>query len=380
MHAKYRVLGGEDVSHKTEGAFLKASGYQVRDYTVRNSDVAANRPLRTLTDMTFNRAVYKDVKQLVASFRPDVVYVNNTFPALSPSAILAAKSMDIPVVQVLRNYRIGCIAGTTFREGKDCQLCVGRAIPLSGIRHACYRDSRAASTATTLAKMMQSGLGLLNVADAFIAVSEYVKAIAVASGLESDRIVVRPNLVWPDPLKSTQQNGGERSSFVFVGRDSPEKGLHVLLAAAALVPDPALRIDVYGCAQPAGLLDDRVVFHGAVEPAAIAPAMAKALAVVVPSIWPEPFGRVVIEALSCGSPVIASNVGGMADFVGPGVTLVKPNDPRQLALAIVGVLRSTPPERLELSAGARRYYDQAFAPDCWLNATEEVFGGLLASR
>src|SRR5690242_8845021 len=134
MHAKYQVLGGEDVSHRTEVDFLRASGHQVEDVTVANSDFARQGALRTFADLTFNTSVYEETKRVLANFAPDVVYLNNTFPALSPSPAKAARDMGVPVVQVLRNYRVGCIAGTTFRDGHDCKECVGKAIPLSGIR------------------------------------------------------------------------------------------------------------------------------------------------------------------------------------------------------------------------------------------------------
>lgn len=378
LHANYRVLGGEDVSHRTEAAFLEASGYTVKNYTVDNADFADKNAIRGLFDMTFNWQIFYKVRRIIDAFRPDVVYVNNTFPALSPSAIVAAKSKKIPVIQVLRNYRRGCIAGTTFRQGQDCRLCVGKRLPINGVVHSCYRDSRMASTAATLSKMFQESTGILNAADLYIAVSEHVKAIATASGLDSRRIVVRPNLVWPDPAASVDINLENRSPFIFVGRDSQDKGLHVLLEAVSQIPSKNLRLKVYGCSRPDAFDDSRVQFYGAVPPSAIAPAMARALCVVVPSVWPEPFGRVVIEALASGAPVIASRVGGMADFNGPGVTLVRPDDPQELARAISSTLGNPADERRNQSRAARKYYERQFAPERWLESTAAIFDRALA--
>jgi glycosyltransferase involved in cell wall biosynthesis len=378
MHANYRVLGGEDVSHRTEAAFLESSGYTVKSYTVDNADFADRNAVRSLLDMTFNSKVFHNVRRIIDSFEPDLVYVNNTYPALSPSAIVAAKSKKIPVIQVLRNYRKGCIAGTTFRQGQDCQLCVGKKVPLDGVRYSCYRGSKLASGAATLSKVIQEGARIHNVADLYIAVSEHVKTIATSSGVESRRILVRPNLVWPDPAASNDIGRGDRTSFVFVGRDSHDKGLHVLLDAISQIPNRDLRLEVYGCGRPAAFDDGRVEFHGAVPPSAIAPALAKALSVVVPSIWPEPFGRVVIEALASGAPVIASKVGGMADFKGPGVTLVHPDDPQDLARAINSTLANAADEQRKQSQAARKYYERQFAPERWLESTAAIFDRALA--
>lgn len=372
MHAKYQVLGGEDVSHRTEVEFLRASGHQVEDLTVANADFARKGAANSFIDLTFNKSIYEQTKCLMSRFEPDVLYLNNTFPALSPSPLKAAREYRVPIVQVLRNYRMGCIAGTTFREGHDCLKCVGRSIPLSGVRHACYRSSRAASAAVTAAKMIQNASGLSRMADLYIAVSEHVKAIAIASGIEAQRIVVRPNLVWPDPPLVEIEGYKSTAPFIFVGRDTQEKGLHVLLDAIRMIDEPGLKLDVYGCSRPTDYEDHRVVFHGQVEPRIVSEAMPGAASVVVPSIWPEPFGRVVIEALACGSPVIASQVGGMADFNGPGVTLVNPGDAASLAQALLVSLTQTPAESAARRTEAKAYYDREFSSNQWLEATNSI--------
>jgi glycosyltransferase involved in cell wall biosynthesis len=63
--------------------------------------------------------------------------------------------------------------------------------------------------------------------------------------------------------------------------------------------------------------------------------------VVVPSVQPEPFGMVVIEAMALGRPVIASNAGGPAEIISDGSDglLVRPSDPESLSSAIEGLIR-----------------------------------------
>jgi len=64
--------------------------------------------------------------------------------------------------------------------------------------------------------------------------------------------------------------------------------------------------------------------------------------VVVPSVWQEPFGRVALEALMCGTPVVASNRGGLGEIVQDGITgfIVEPK-PKPIADAVVHVLQSS---------------------------------------
>jgi glycosyltransferase involved in cell wall biosynthesis len=74
----------------------------------------------------------------------------------------------------------------------------------------------------------------------------------------------------------------------------------------------------------------------------------------VPSVWPEPFGQVAIEAMACGKPVVASAVGGLADVVVHEETglLVPPGDVAALRAAL-GRLIADPALRERMGAAGR---------------------------
>ncbi|MEW1954966.1 glycosyltransferase [Terrabacter sp. NPDC080008] len=134
----------------------------------------------------------------------------------------------------------------------------------------------------------------------------------------------------------------------FAGRLEPGKGADVLLRAAAL--EPGLRVRLVGDGPERGALEalvrtlgiaDRVELLGSLEPEALAEFYRELDVLAVPSLstssWVEQFGRVAIEAMACGTPVVVSDSGALPEVVGDAALVVAENDPAQLAKALAAV-------------------------------------------
>lgn len=169
----------------------------------------------------------------------------------------------------------------------------------------------------------------------------------------------------------------------------PQKGVDVFVQAAADVlerrPDASLvvvgdgdrRAELEALAATLGVAD-RMRFT------AFAPPSARALrsldVFVLPSRW-EAFPISVLEALACGVPQVATDVGGTAEAVVEGETglLVPPEDPRALADAIVALL-DAPERRASMAAASRARHAEHFTVDAMAAATAGVYREALATR
>jgi glycosyltransferase involved in cell wall biosynthesis/GT2 family glycosyltransferase len=160
-----------------------------------------------------------------------------------------------------------------------------------------------------------------------------------------------------------------RAVVGYVGRLEPHKGVRVLLEAVARLDRAALRIAGAGPeeeslrARIAELrIADRVELLGPVDQERL-PDFYRGLDVLaVPSLptpgWLEQFGRVAVEAMACGVPVVASDTGALPDVVGAAGVLVAPDDPEALATALKSVLEDDTTRR-ELAARGRQRAQQA---------------------
>lgn len=133
--------------------------------------------------------------------------------------------------------------------------------------------------------------------------------------------------------------------LLYVGRYDPRKGIETAIRALADL-EPTTTLEVQGTGDPierdrlaalaADLGVDAQVEFGAVDRTALVERYRAADAVVFPSEWEEPFGLVPLEGMACGTPVIATGVGGSGEFLVDGHNCVRfaPGDPADLASAV----------------------------------------------
>ena len=376
VHNTYQHRGGEDTVVESEIALLRAHGHEVETYTRSNDDVGSMSSPVLARQTLWSDRTQRDLAELVRDFKPDVIHAHNTFPLISPSLYWVAARANVPVVQTLHNFRLMCLNALFLREGKVCEDCLGH-LPWRGVVRSCYRGSPAASTVLAGMLTLHRGLGTYRHKVArYIALNGFCRDKFIEGGLPAERVVVKPNFV--DAAAPVE---AERSGLLFVGRLSVEKGIDTLAQAVRRLPGAALR--VAGDGPKAGLLDgiSGVTRLGSLPGEAVRTEMARASALVVPSIWYENFPRTIVEAFAAGLPVIASRIGALAEIVSEGKTglLFEPGSPADLADKMAWA-QSHPDEMAVMGRHARAQYEAEFSPGVNYRRLMEIYGEAMAGR
>src|SRR5471030_3239791 len=116
VHNRYRYRGGEDESREAEDTLLAERGHEIRQVVFDNSQINPLNALKVGLQATWSHASYVRVRDYIRVWRPDVLDVHNFFPLVSPSVYYAARSLGIPVVQTLHNYRLLCPGANFYRN------------------------------------------------------------------------------------------------------------------------------------------------------------------------------------------------------------------------------------------------------------------------
>ena len=363
VHNKYQQPGGEDQVFESECELLASRGHDVLRYSTHNDAVERRNRVRLALGTTWSRTAYREIRALLEHARPQIVHVHNTLPLLSPAVYYAAAAAGLPVVQTVHNYRLICPKAQLLRDGRLCEDCVGRHLPWPGVVHACYRESRGASSAVALMLGVHWLLGTWTTrVDRYIALTHFMRRKLVEGGFPAARIVVKPNFVAQDP-GAGEHDGGYA---LFVGRLAPEKGLPTLLRAWAHIGD-RLPLKIAGSGPLDGLADGAplgIEWLNRVTHREVLALMRRASVLVIPSEWYEGFPAIMAEACATALPVVASRLGAMAEIVEDGRTglLFDPGDACDLAAKVHWVL-DHPREVAEMRWRTRAEYETRYTAD-----------------
>ena len=352
---------------RQEISLLRSNGHAVRALEEDNNRMLNTADtVKTAIRCTYSRQARQLVEQEIRRFQPDIVHVHNFFPRFSPAVLYACRALGIPVVQTLHNFRLACPNATLFRNGITCEDCVGRMIPWPAIKHRCYRENLLATMAVAHMLTMHRALGTWErMPNLFVAPTKFARGIFVSAGIPMEKIWVKPNFILHDP----GVGDGNGRYALFVGRLSPEKGIQTLLKGWDQI-SAKWRLKVIGDGPMAPIVRkaakqcETIEWLGACDHAEVIRQMGAATALIMPSRCYETFGMVAAEAFSVGLPVVASQLGAMAEIVAHGQTgrLFAPGDADALAEQINWIFEH-PHEVALMRTTARREYELKYTAE-----------------
>jgi len=339
------VRGGEEWLVRRQAALLRAHGHTVTEYYRKNSEFSTKsflKQLQHLPDVIWSDRAFDEIQRVIRLHKPDIMHVHNYWLILSPSIFRAAKEMGVATVHNVNNYGLtACINGMFLRDGKPCEECV-QFSSLRGVLHACYGQSHARSLLRYLMikKSYQENVWKKDV-DAFFTLTAFGKKKIVENGIPEKKVHVINDFVQnPFPKDQFQIPAGYGA--IAVSRLSPEKGLFTLLKAwrnidypLTIVGDGPLRQALESLAPP------NVKFTGFIDDSALRRLWLDSAFTVFPSECYEGFGSVIVESMSYGRLVVATDLGSRPEIIQHGYNglLYKPLDPASLTETIQKLIR-----------------------------------------
>ncbi len=310
----------------------------------------------------YNRSMRAVLAKVLADIEPDVVVCHN-LSGWSISAWDAIRAAGLPVVQILHDQYLTCPRGVRFHKGRHCEQ---QCAPCALLRRS---HAEASSEVDAVVGVSRYQLNALLDAGYFIGSQNHV----VYNGSPMDEV----------PL-SLPASGHRPLRFGFIGALTPNKGVEWLIEQfQARGEDASLLIAGRGDAAYVNQLKSsadpqRVHFVGYRKAAEF---FSEIDVAVVPSLSPESFGLVALEACAHHLPVIASRMGGLTEIVQDGINglLCSPDQPASLGDAIQRLVRD-PALRQCLASRARDVVAPMLSVERMLDEYEAILRHTLLTR
>jgi len=325
--------GGSERHYFDVSQVLREKGHKILFFSTKNKNNIENHKhfakdvsfsafnLINIFRFFYNFESAKKLQDLIDVERPDIAHLHNIYHQLSPSIIHVLKKNNIPMVMTLHDYKIICPNYKLFHKGLICEKCKNGKY-YNCVLNKCVKNSFFKSLLVSIEAYLHNQiLKSYDLIDFFIAPSEFMKKKCVEFGVNEKKIITINNFVNFEANSYSQKE----DYLLYFGRLSEEKGIEVLLRAMLKLHDYKLKIVGAGENLPVLralvselCLENKVEFLGAKHNDDLLNIVNDAQAIIIPSIWYENMPMNLLEAMSMGKIVIASNIGGIPEIISDG--------------------------------------------------------------
>lgn len=399
-HKYFKLNGGADVFFFEAERVLKQHGHDIvhfstyspdnkhspyAQYFVKPPEYNSGSIFRRISEigrMIYSMDAKKNFARLIADTKPDLIHVFAIHVHLTPSILVAAYEANIPVVMSCNDYKHICPNYKLYHHGRICNDCSGGKF-YKAITNRCCKDSLAYSTASSLEAYSHYALNIYK---------KYIHTFLFASDFmahETEKFWGTQGWQWDklcNPFNSAEYPISESYNdyALFFGRFVEEKGVDVLIRAAALTPEITIKIvgdgpeetSLLALTKKLGL--NNVEFLGPVWGEALNDLLKLTRFVIVPSVWHENFPYVINQSFAFGKPVIGSNRGGIPELVEHNSRglIYEASDEQALADAM-RTLWHNPEKSLSLGRNAKTYVDFEFNDHRFYEQIIQIYQGVV---
>jgi glycosyltransferase involved in cell wall biosynthesis len=361
--------------------------------------------LKAAGRLFYNPGVDKRFRKIMRIEKPDLVYsIYLAYTFLPNLACIAKKEFGIPFVYRLSDFHMFCPSYLFYRNGSICTECFNNGT-WAAVKFRCMQDSFSASLLRALQIKHNHSRGWYDHVDRFVCPSQFMALTLEKSRIKPDRILHLPtcSVDMIEKSKKTESSNGSKSLgslkksinsiggtepfWLYLGRVIEEKGADALIEAYNQLPLPQPKLRLVGPIEPGyqshltDLLDDEhqryVEFTGPLSGNELTDTLQRSRFVVLPARWFENMPNAIVEALSAGKAVIASDLGSLPELVkdGDNGLLVPPGDVPALARALVELDHH--PELADMGKRSRVFYLENHTPEKHLGRLLGLFGELV---
>lgn len=260
-------------------------------------------------------------EQYLADIDPDVAHIGH-LSHLSTNLVKILNQRGVPIVLTLHDFWMMCLRGQLLT--RDLEVC--KAPTTEGCMR-CFAqyflsDGEAREKVSEWERHMKE---IVRMVDFYIAPSRFLKSLFVKWGIPDDKIAYLDYGFDTNLFRGFRREESDVVRFGFLGRIVPAKGVNLLINAFNDMDEEKAELSIHGAVPPSAkylkdmVRNPRIFFRGPYDNSQVADVLSGIDVLVVPSIWYENSPLVIHEAFLTKTPVIASNLGGMAEYVEHGV-------------------------------------------------------------
>lgn len=329
--------GGAETYMFELGNHLNETGHQVEYFGMDSKDRCVGNSINCYTENVdfrntgitsklkyalksiYSKEAQEKIGNVIDTFRPDIVHLNNINFQLTPSIIYEIKKRNIPIVQTVHDTQIACPNHRMYNEQTEriCSKCFDGNY-INCLKDKCVHGSFLKSAVAAFESYYYHKKNTYNLIDCYVCPSRFIASVIEKAGVEKSKIKILHN--YCNCTGALEPKDTSQKYVLYFGRLSVEKGIKTLINVCRELPE--IQFVFAGTGPLEDLCRDvknieAVGFKSGNELKSL---IRNALFSVCPSECNENCPMSILESLSLGTPVICTDLGGAPELVTPGKT------------------------------------------------------------